>query len=221
MTATAASAPAVGTDRTVVLPHVSWETYQRLLADDEGRRVPRLTYDRGVLEVVSPSFGHERDGETLALLVEIVAAVCVIEVLGVGSMTYQRQDLQRGFEPDASFYIQHAGHLRGRRRIDPAVDPPPDLVIEIDASRSSLDKLALYAAAGVSEVWRHNEGHMVIHVLDHGTYREAAVSRALPVLTSDVLTRFLAESRSTPRPEWFRVVSDWARAQCAGSGPTA
>src|SRR3712207_757480 len=95
--ATAASPPAVGADRTVVLPSVGWETYARLLADDEERRVPRLTYDRGVLEFVCPSMPHEEAGETITRLVDIVAAVLGIPIRSVGSTTYTRRDLQRGF----------------------------------------------------------------------------------------------------------------------------
>jgi Uma2 family endonuclease len=210
---TVASPPIAPSDRRIVLPHVSWETYERLLADDEERRVPRLTYDQGVLEIVSPSGPHEEDSFALAFLVEIVAAVLAVPVRSVGSMTYRRRDLQRGFEPDASFYVQHEAQLRGRREIDAAVDPPPDLVIETDVSRSSLDKLSLFAAIGVPEVWRCDGQRVLIYVLDVKTYRRSDASAVLPPLTSDVLTHFLIERRTQPSPTWFQAVSDWARAQ--------
>lgn len=35
-------------------------------------------------------------------------------------------------------------------------DPPPDLVLEIDITSSSLDKRPIYAAFGVSELWRYD-----------------------------------------------------------------
>jgi hypothetical protein len=52
-----------------------------------------------------------------------------------------------------------------------------------------------------------------IFILDRerDSYRESAHSLALPALTSNVLTRFLAESRTTLSPDWFQAVSDWAR----------
>ena len=50
-----ASPPQAATDDCVVLRCVSWDTYERLLADDEERRIPRMTYDQGVLELVTSS----------------------------------------------------------------------------------------------------------------------------------------------------------------------
>ena len=205
--------PPAAAERWVTLPRVDWATYERLLADDPDRRLPRLTYDQGVVEIVSPSTGHEEDAQTLNLLVEIVAAILDVPIRNVGSMTYRREDAQRGFEPDASFYIQREPQVRGRLPIDPAVDPPPDLVIEVEVSRSAVDKLAIFARLGVPEVWRSDRNAVAIFPLAGDTYREVGISEALPPLTGVVLTRFLAESRSLTRPAWFRAVSDWAGAQ--------
>jgi Uma2 family endonuclease len=218
MATTTAAPPPVGTtdhDQVVVLPRVSWETYERLLTDDEDRRVPRLSYDRGLLEIVSPSFPHERDAVTMSRIVDIVAAQLDVPVLSVGSMTYRRKHRERGFEADGGFYVQHEARMRGRTDLDPTVDPPPDIVIEMETSRSALDKLALFAALGVPEVWRCRGDQVAIYVLEGETYRPSATSRALAVLTADVLTSFLADSRTLPSPEWFRMVSRWAAEQRA------
>ena len=204
----------------VTLHGVSWRTYESLLADFVDRSVPHFTYDRGVLEIVSPGSEHERDNRTLAMLVEIVAAALSIPVDDVGSMTYKREDLQRGFEPDSSFYIQNEARVRGRVQIDPATDPPPDLVIEVDITSPSLDKFPIFAQMGVPEVWRCDQGRVSIHRLEAGSYLDSDSSGVLPPLTSNVITHLLAESRSLPRPNWFQAVSDWARAQgAAGSSP--
>ena len=210
-TATVASSPALEADRRIVLHHVSWETYERLLADDEERRVPRLTYDRGVLEIVSPSAEHEKDGHLVMVLVEIVAAFSSTRILNVGSTTYRRQDLARGFEADASFYIQHEPSVRDREHIDLDVDPPPDLVIETEVSRSAVDKLALFAQMGVPEVWRSSGRAVTILVLDGGSYRDADTSAALPMLTRHIVNGFLADGVTRPRHEWIVGLSEWAR----------
>ncbi len=46
------SPPTIAAAGTVVLPNVNWDTHERLLADDAGRRSPRLAYDRGELAIV-------------------------------------------------------------------------------------------------------------------------------------------------------------------------
>ena len=195
------------------MPCVSWETYERLLADDEERRVPRMTYDQGVLELVTPSKPHEVDAATITRFVDIVAAVLDIPIQSTASTTFRRQDLERGFEPDASFYVQNETRVRNRREVDLTVDPPPDLVLEMEMSRSALDKLPLFASMGIPEVWRCDGQRVTILILEQDRYRESATSLTLPVLTSDILTRFLAESRTALSPDWFQAVSDWARGQ--------
>jgi Uma2 family endonuclease len=208
-----ASPPRVVADDCVVLHYVSWETYERLLGDDEERRVPRLTYDRGVLELVTPSMPHEEDARTITRIVDIVAANLGIPIRNVGSTTFRRKDLERGFEPDASFYIQNEERIRGQQDVDLSVDPPPDVVLEMEVSRSAIDKLGLFASMGISEVWRCDGQRVSIFILDRerDSYRESSQSLALSTLTSEVLTRFLTESRATLSPDWFQAVSDWAR----------
>ena len=214
--ASVASPLRVVVDDCVVLPFVSWETYERLLSDDEGRRVPRITYDQGVMELVTPSMPHEEDARTIARIVEIVAANLGIPMRSVGSTTFRRKDLERGFEPDASFYIQHEERIRGQTEVDLSVDPPPDIVLEMlemEVSRSAIDKLGLFASMGVSEVWRCDGQQVSIFILDPelDSYQESSQGLALPALSRESLARFLIESRTTLSPDWFQAVSDWAR----------
>src|SRR3954468_6110664 len=126
MSVASTARPLVVADECVVLHHVSWDTYEHLLADDEERRVPRMTYDQGVLELVTPSMPHEEDARTITRIVDIVAANLGIPIRSVGSTTFRRKDLERGFEPDTSFYIQNEERIRGQREVDLSVDPLPD-----------------------------------------------------------------------------------------------
>ncbi len=215
--ATVASPPRAA-DQAVLLHGISWETYESLLADHLDRSVPRFTYDRGLLEIVSPTTVHERDNRTLAMLVEVVAEERGIDTLDVGSMTFKREDLQRGFEPDSCFYIRNEVRVRGRIQIDPAIDPPPDLIIEIDVASPSLNKLPIYAQLGVPEVWRAKEGRVTILTLRADAYVESVTSAALPPLTAEALTRFLRESRASGRTAWLRTVREWMREQGTSQG---
>ncbi len=204
------AAPAVNTPvQRMLLNHMSWGTYESLLADHVDRSVPHFTYDRGMLEIVSPSTPHEEDNRTLARIVEILTEEWMIEIRNVGSMTFKRKDLQRGFEPETSFYIQHEEQVRGRRQIQLSIDPPPDLLIEI--TNPAIAKLPIYAEVGVREVWRLGGERVTILVLDAGHYRETDISMALSPLSADVLTRFVLESRTMRSTEWVRSVRAWAR----------
>jgi Uma2 family endonuclease len=207
------SPPQVVADDCVVLRCVSWDTYERLLADDEERRVPRMTYDQGVLELVTPSTPREEDARVIEHLVYIVAAIMGVPIRSVGATTFRRRDLKRGVEPDASFYIQSEERIRGKREVDLTIDPPPDVVLEMEMSRSAINKMQLFASMGIPEVWRCDGRRVTILIRDGDAYQESSASAALPVLTREALERFLAESRAMLSPEWFQAVSEWARLQ--------
>lgn len=174
---TTITAPA---EQRIVLHDVPWDTYERLLADHPNSSAPRFTYDRGDLEIVSPSPEHETINRTIALLVELIAIERGMEVLNVGSMTFKRRDLARGFEPDSSFYIRHEATVRERTRIDLTVDSPPDLVIEIEMTWTALPTLPIFAHLGVPEVWRWNGARLGILTLEDEAYVEREASEALP-----------------------------------------
>jgi Uma2 family endonuclease len=204
-------------EQRVVLHNIGWNTYERLLADHENNSAPRFTYDRGELEIMSPSPEHEAFNRSIALLVEFLAAELGIDVYDLGSTTFRREDLERGFEPDSCFYIQNEEQVRGKDRIDLAVDPPPDLVIEIDITSPSFSKLPIYAQIGVPEVWRYDGERMTILVLEGSDYAETAESIVLPPVTSNVLTDFVEKSKSMKRTAWLNEVREWSRENAGSS----
>jgi Uma2 family endonuclease len=184
----------------------------RLLADDAGRIVPRLTYDQGVLELVTPSMPHDESARTLSNFVVIASGPLGIPIRDVGSTTFRRDDLERAFEADGSFYIQHVPQLRNKRKVDLSTDPPPDLVIEMEFSRSALDKLRLFASMGIPEVWRCDGERVTFFLRGGDSYEESSYSKALPPLTSQVLTQFLQSSRTMLSTEWQKAIYAWAHA---------
>lgn len=208
---------ALPVDERVVLQGVSWRTYESLLADFVDCPAPRFAYNQGALEiVVTLSAAHEEINRTINDLIVLVAEELGIEFRSLGSMTFKREDLRQGFEPDSCFYIQNEPRVRGKAQINPLADPPPDLVIEVEVSGQSLDKLPIYAAFGVPEVWRVAARWVVILALESGVYRQVSMSRALSPLTPEVLGRFLRESRELTRLAWMRAVRAWAKEQAAG-----
>lgn len=196
----------------MILKDISWETYERLLADHEDSSAPRFTYDRGILEIISPNPEHEVSNRKIAQLVLIIAEETGIVAADFGSTTFKREDLERGFEPDSCFYIHNEERVRGKKSLDMTVDPPPDLVIEVDITSPSLDKFPIYARLGVSEVWRYDGERLSIHGLaEDSTYAVVHRSAVLPALTADVLTRFIQRSDTLDWLTWVREVRGWAR----------
>jgi Uma2 family endonuclease len=195
----------------VILHNTSWETYERLMKERGENRVPRFAYDRGELEIMSPSTEHESIAYYIGLLAAVFAEEAGVDLYGAGSTTIDREDLERGFEPDACFYVRNAERIRSRPRIDLSLDPPPDLVIEVDITSSSLDKFSIYAQTGIHEIWRHDGERLAIFELRGKEYVEVAESRTLPPLTSEALSRFIEESSSLDIVTWMRQVREWSR----------
>src|SRR5262245_25832433 len=199
------------TEQKVILNGVGWETYERLLAEHEGSASTRFNYDHGTLEIMVLSAERERLKQTLTTLVELVAAELGIDVDGMGSTTFRKKDAGRGFEADASFYVKHASRVVGKARIDLAVDPPPDLAIEIDITSPSVDKLPIDAALSVPEAWRYDGHSMEILVLRSGSYSETEASEAIKGLTVEVLSELMEASNAMRRSEWVKFVRESVR----------
>jgi len=191
----------------VILENISWETYQRLLAERGEDSQPHYNYDRGKLEIMVTSYEHENLKHIISTLVELLAEeLKVDDIEGAASTTFDRQDLAQGFEPDACFYFQHASTIRGQKQIDLTTDPPPELVIEIDISHPSLNKFPIFAGVGVPEVWRYSKQALTIYRLADGAYVEQKVSALLPGINDAWVTRMIDDSRSLKRPDWLRRV---------------
>jgi len=198
-------------EQRVILKGISWETYERLLAEHEDESGIHFTYDSGALEIMVLSARHERPNRVLATLVEVLAEEIGIDLDGLGSITLKRPDLLKGFEPDSCFYIQHVAAVMGKEEIDLETDPPPDLLIEVDVTSVSLPKLPIFAAVGIPEVWRYTDGRVIVLRLEGDRYSEAARSLAFPVITGEQLTQFLAERQQVRSTEWLKRVRAWIR----------
>src|SRR5262249_38734570 len=93
-----------------------------------------------------------------------------------------------------------------------AADPPPDLAIEVDLTHNSLNRLAIYAALGVKEVWRFDGETLRFHHLGPaGEYAVQERSHAFPHLAREELLRFLSESDSQDETRLGRSFRAWVR----------
>lgn len=201
--------PAAG--ESFVLDHVSWETYESLLADYEDCSNPHFIYDDGKLEIMVLSLAHELPNRLLAQLVLILAEELDIDIVQTGSVTLKRADVKKGFEPDSCFYIKNADAIRGKRAVSLPDDPAPDLVIEVDVTSSSLPRFPIFAAIGVPEVWRYDGETLIFHQLDGVSYRAASASSVFNVLDSATAMRFLETGMTEKSTFWTKSIRKWVR----------
>ena len=130
--------------------------------------------------------------------------------LGVPS-SLRRRRKSRGLEPDNCYWIANSGRLAGKTQLDLRVDPPPDLAIEIGVTRRSLDRMSIYAALGVPEVWRVTAEELTFNLLDAGVYRIRTHSLSFPQLASADLVPFLTPFSHTGTTALVAQFRDWVR----------
>ncbi len=195
----------------VVLSNISWATYEALLAENElcGNR---FVFDRGTLEIMSPSVGHEWYHRLLGRLVETFTMERSIPIQSTGATTLKDQLKERGLEADESYYITNESRVRNREDLDLTVDPPPDLAIEVEISRSALNKLAIYGDLGVPEVWFYDGESLRMHMLQSdGSYTATLRSHQLPQLTTEILEGFLSRRHESDETTWIRSFRQWVQ----------
>jgi Uma2 family endonuclease len=106
--------------------------------------------------------------------------------------------------------------VRGRADIDIELDPPPDIAVEVEMSTSVLNRLGIYAALRVSEVWRSDGQQILIeHLQEDGTYASVGYSPSFPWLPLAELNRFLRDSVNMDETTWIRSFRAWVRAELA------
>lgn len=212
-TPTTSDSEPIEAENRLLLSNITWSTYQALLDDLANQSSVRLTYDQGHLEIMSPLLKHERLNRIIAQIVMILAEEQAIDLCALGSTTFKRPDLARGFEPDSCFYIQHEQQVSGKELIDLTVDPPPDLVLEIDITSPSLAKLPIYAQVGVPEVWQHNGKTLIIYQLINANYQQSPRSLALPLATTEMLNHFISQSQTLKSTQFAQTLREWIRKQ--------
>jgi Uma2 family endonuclease len=208
----AIAASVLGEER-VVLQNMTWQFYALMLEQLEETRSVRLAYDQGTLEIMSPLMPHERSKRLLEKLIDIVLEELNIPAVSVGSMTCKREDLGQGSEPDSSYYIRNEALVREKEIIDLEIDPPPDLILEVEYSHSAVNKLKLYAALGVPELWRYNGKELLIYRLEAQEYVRCETSLTFASLPIRELSKFVQEAKQIgeiPMVKKFRV---WVREQ--------
>lgn len=197
-----------------ILYGVSWEMYEELLQDYWGMQSPRFTFDSGIMEVELPnSSDHEENTYILTRIVDFILLELEIDSRNFGSTTFTKENARKGFEPDSCFYIQSLERVEGKSDFGVQNSIPPDLIIEVNRTSSSVPRMPIFAAFGVREVWRFDGESVKFYALEQGVYLEIETSVALPILTGKQATEFLLASRELTSIIWAKQIRDWVNGE--------
>ena len=207
MTATLLAPP----DEMIHLSGISWKTYETLLEELSDRRL-RLTYNRGNLEIMAPYPEHELNKQVLGRFIETIAEELEVSIYPLGSTTFKQPELS-GAEPDKCFYIRNIAAVQGKRRLNMGEDPAPDLIVEIDITSSSQNRLQVYADLGVAEVWIYNGESLVIQKLQNATYIANQTSQFFINLPISEVANWLQRSTTMDYLALVKEFRLWVRSQ--------
>ena len=198
-------------EQRVVVHGLDWQSYRKI-ADALGDAHVRLTYSDGSLELGQLSYGHERCRSLIGQFIEALTEELDLPIQSGGSTTLNREDLDRGAEPDRCFYIDNEPLVRGKDEIDLAIDPPPDLVVEVDITRSSRARMKIYSPMAIPEVWRYDGAVLrVLQLDDASEYLETTESRFFPGIPLRNLSEFLAQRSQRDDTRLARSFRQWVR----------
>jgi Uma2 family endonuclease len=197
----------------LLLHDVPWTRYERLLRALDDRHL-RLTYDRGTLEIMTLSHEHEGTSYLFGRFVDVLTEEADLPVKAGRSTTFRRRKKEKGLEADNCYWIANEKKVRGKKKINLKVDPPPDLALETDITHSSLDRMSIYLALGVPEIWRFDGKRMVFLILGpDGQYTESTTSPTFPFLQPQHLLRFLGMASHQDENAVVKNFRAWVRKQ--------
>jgi Uma2 family endonuclease len=166
-------------DQRITLHGIPWGVYEAFLKARGDSAGVRVAYLKGELELMTPSFDHERIKTSIHTLLFAWSEETGTILVGAGSWTLKSRSKGRGAEPDQCYVLG-----TGRPKV-------PDIAIEVVWSSGGLDKLELYRALGVPEIWFWRSGRFEVFVLGKKGYQLRARSRLLPELDLALLARHL------------------------------
>ncbi|MEL6383187.1 MAG: Uma2 family endonuclease [Cyanobacteria bacterium J06626_18] len=169
---------------------VDWAGYQTIRSVLSNNRAAHLAYYNGILEIMVPSEAHENSSGLIGQFIEILTEELNLNIKTMGSTTLERLEAEAGAEPDQGYYIQNEPKVRGKK-VDLKVDPPPDLVVEVDITHTDINKNALYAELKIPEFWRYNGEVLRIYQLENDQYKEVENSPTFPTIPKEQLYDFL------------------------------
>jgi Uma2 family endonuclease len=155
-----------------------------------------------------PSLEHESDKVIIGYLITALLEELDIEFRSLASTTFKNELMKQGLEADNCFYIKNEAAIRGKKRLDLTIDPPPDLALEIDITYRT--RLNNYEVLGVKELWRFNGTQLEINVLESGKYVRVDESYHFPGFSvKEVIPQYLERSKIDGRNKTIKAFRAW------------
>ncbi|MGQ4647752.1 Uma2 family endonuclease [Lyngbya aestuarii] len=196
----------------VLLQEVSWQEFEAILEDLGEHRASRVAYDNQTLEIMTPLPERETVKVIIGDLVKALLEELDVDFWSLGSTTFKNEAMLKGIEPDDCFYIQNEAKVRGKNRLDLTLDPPPDLVLEVDITSRTHSNI--YEALGVTELWRFENGQLQINVLQEGEYFQCNYSPQFPNLPLiEIIPQYLNQCTTIGRNKTMKAFRTWVREQ--------
>ncbi len=148
----------------------------------------------------------KRPKNLLSELVVEIARILEVDYEGAASTTFRKEKKKKGFEGDATFYFKNVAVIRGKSDINLSIDPPPELVIEVDITHGSLPKFPIFSALGIEEIWRFDGEGMKFYRLQGEDYEEVTESVCLRGVKSETVTELLFAAEEIKRSECLKLV---------------
>ncbi|MBW4472318.1 MAG: Uma2 family endonuclease [Stenomitos rutilans HA7619-LM2] len=162
---------------TVVHLPGTWQDYLALCESRGDGSIPRIKYRSGEIVLMSPLPKHGRDAHLIANVVTVLLDSQNRNYEAFTPITMSLPE-ESGIEPDYCFYIERWQAAVGKDRLNWGIDPPPDLVIEIDVT--SYSSVNDYLPYRVPEVWLFKRNQLAIHELHNDAYQLRSESRFFP-----------------------------------------
>ncbi|OYQ68017.1 hypothetical protein B9G53_00370 [Pseudanabaena sp. SR411] len=202
----------------VLLYGVSWETFERLLADVGDRRSTLFHYINGTLEIMSPLSLHEGSNRFIEALLGVFVDELEIDMRRLGSLLMKIPELKVGGEPDSCYYIKNEVVIREKENVIVGQDPPPDLVLEVDITSPSDRRLPIYALLGVPEVWRYDGYSLEFLGLENGEYVPIENSLSFPTLPAAIIVEYVQKRSLLGESKTLKEFRAWVRANYSQQG---
>ncbi|MEM8778041.1 MAG: Uma2 family endonuclease [Cyanobacteria bacterium P01_G01_bin.49] len=156
----------------VILRQQTWEDYENLITIRQANTFPKLYFNSKTQEIrlMSPLPSHGKRIDTLRDLVKSLLRKQGKDWDCFDPITLKRLK-QAGVEPDTCFYVENRQAILGKDKIDLAIDPPPDLAIEVDLT--SINNIDAYEPLQIPELWIYKAQELNIYLFDGTNYQDS------------------------------------------------